>query len=975
VSDTVTYSIPIPPDMKTFGAYTAYAELRIFGEYVGVPWKPINWELKDFPAYARKGLTANFFVQRAFLDSHPARDPKTAAQRPKPRPPEYEKTKGKGREALDDAINKRYWKKTGSEDAEKVDPRERSKVDLWNMYRDEILAEGAEVKKLPPELKDWVGGDSNVTPEEYAQLLRIAKLLEKLSAEDIALFKRVAVGSADNLDVFEVSLSMFLEHKDEIRKALSTPEPPADAAQGPSDTLIDPAKFAAMSERDKYLLAQQKAWEMTGDQFKHMATHPGETAWGFVKGANPVNPETFREIGKDMSEAGDGTANGWARFAGGVGATTKIAGWLLVVGGVVYAVSWLVGVGEIVTLAVALEYGVLALGGLSLFEAELRIKAASQAKTPEEYQDQIQKSASAMTNALLCFAMYGFARGLRFIAKTYFPKTLKSLDNLAERMRNKVRLFNKLSDARAAARANVTEMQEQMARGATAAKDAARAQAAAIKAMTVEEFARKLDSGELFEGQAAPPGEKILWQDLLKTAEGRDAVLKVQERAGTVSAEDLREFDAQDKELTDKLNRLLADVDKAGTHEELNKAVEDFKESLKNKAGDAAVRSRQQRVQERAQREAEAAKAEADAKAAKVAARLKELADTLGPEAFKNLMAGSGGRTLQLAEIEKLLAQHGMSNVRWAAANLSGPEAEALLRDLHPEAVKELSEITSKQAQDLVGALHNDLVNDLAPVVGGKRALELAQNVGEPALRSLLKGPKPMTPARLGELADQLTEPVLKNLATPKDGVSLGAADVEDLLRLQKVATIKWAGSQLTGPETRALLQKVTPEQVSGFQAVDPKNAVAPRIAMRLVKLMELQGITPAEFEGLKMKAADDLTPAQNSAMKAIREGIPHPTADTWMQKVIPAKFLSKYVDNIWQVSGFIAKAEDTAALKSCPEVVDGMRLDYSGTEFGASDPSYGLIRFRTAEVGKIEIPYGKAMGGGWRSAANTIRS
>ena len=176
MSDTVTYSIPIPPDAKTFGAYTAYAELRIFGEYVGAPWQPMNWDLKDFPTYARRGVSGNFFVLRSFLALHPARDPKTASQRPKPRTPEYEKATGKSKEALDRTIDKRYWKNTGSEEETKVDPGKRSQVDLWNMYRDEILAEGAEVKKLPPELKSWVVGESQIPPEEYAQLLRIAKI-------------------------------------------------------------------------------------------------------------------------------------------------------------------------------------------------------------------------------------------------------------------------------------------------------------------------------------------------------------------------------------------------------------------------------------------------------------------------------------------------------------------------------------------------------------------------------------------------------------------------------------------------------------------------------------------------------------------------------------------------------------------------------------------------------------------------------
>src|SRR5262245_62059796 len=88
----------------------------------------------------------------------------------------------------------------------------------------------------------------------------------------------------------------------------------------------------------------------------------------------------------------------------------------------------------------------------------------------------------------------------------------------------------------------------------------------------------------------------------------------MKDRYATVDAADLTEFDAQLKELTDKIDKALADVAGARIHEELTKALDDFDRSLKDD-GRAATKAREQRVRERAQAEAEREKANADAEA------------------------------------------------------------------------------------------------------------------------------------------------------------------------------------------------------------------------------------------------------------------------------------------------------------------------------------------------------------------------
>jgi hypothetical protein len=113
-----------------------------------------------------------------------------------------------------------------------------------------------------------------------------------------------------------------------------------------------------------------------------MMTHPGETAVDFAKTMTLMNTgETFRGIGQDMAEAASGEADAWARWAGGVGAGAKLSGWLLAVGGVLYVLSWLTGIGELATIAAFMGAMLASTIVLSGVEYELRIQAAAEAQS------------------------------------------------------------------------------------------------------------------------------------------------------------------------------------------------------------------------------------------------------------------------------------------------------------------------------------------------------------------------------------------------------------------------------------------------------------------------------------------------------------------------------------------------------------------------------------------------------------------
>ena len=57
--------------------------------------------------------------------------------------------------------------------------------------------------------------------------------------------------------------------------------------------------------------------------------------------------------------------------------------------------------------------------------------------------------------------------------------------------------------------------------------------------------------------------------------------------------------------------------------------------------------------------------------------------------------------------------------------------------------------------------------------------------------------------------------------------------------------------------------------------------------------------------------------------------------------------------------------AQDVKQLKNYDDIYNSLRLDYVDSDFNpATDECVGVIRFKTPEIWKIDIPYNQAMGG-----------
>ena len=173
--------------------------------------------------------------------------------------------------------------------------------------------------------------------------------------------------------------------------------------------------------------------ELALKQVKWAVTHPGETAKNMIKGV--VRPDqVFGEAWKDLKEAWSGKG-GYRRWAGGVGATAKVSGWVAAAAFVAWLALLLIpGVNVAVLLQTALYVGTASLA-LSMIEGKLRVQAAADAPTVEQAKEQINKSAAANAGVLIAGALMILTYGAKLILKTPIPGRLKTLGGAVDAAR------------------------------------------------------------------------------------------------------------------------------------------------------------------------------------------------------------------------------------------------------------------------------------------------------------------------------------------------------------------------------------------------------------------------------------------------------------------------------------------------------------------------------------------------------------
>ena len=130
-----------------------------------------------------------------------------------------------------------------------------------------------------------------------------------------------------------------------------------------------------------------------------------------------------------------------------------------------------------------------------------------------------------------------------------------------------------------------------------------------------------------------------------------------------------------------------------------------------------------------------------------------------------------------------------------------------------------------------------------------------------------------------------------------------------------------------------------------------------------LPELLKKEGITAEQFVNYTNYVRKELPYTPRAQIARLRNAVPSPTAETVMQKVIPASDLEMYISGRYdKIQGFITKAADTKHFNSFDDLYYGLRLDYDGTKFFLDEGACYAIRFKSEEVPlQINVPRGRA--------------
>jgi hypothetical protein len=442
----------------------------------------------------------------------------------------------------------------------------------------------AELNALPKSIKDLLRGGEEIKPENLAQLLRIANKLQQLEPEDLALYKLLAKKLAADLDAFERSVDFFVQFKAQIKaqantektKQATNKEPTLEEKLSKTWNQFDESKFGGMNVSQKEALARDIAAQQRNIQLEHMATHPGETAVGMVEGVVRVD-KTAKAIAEDVKDAVDGDKGAYTRMAGAVGAYNK---YVAAAASIVFIALLFVPGVNLIELAVAgLAVGAATIV-LSVAESELRIKAAGEAKTPEEYKTDIAKSAAAQTQAVVAAAMIALTLAMKIIARIPLPGRYQ---NVGAAMKAAQSALLKKSGIGPAWQSVKTELLSKLRSSKQGLPEALAEQsksisetAKAVEAMSNDEFVKQLAAGDpkLADLGISSDQAKAI-QQISGTPEGKG----IPERLRQDSLKALQDAPVEAGKKVDQFLKNVDDaiekVEKAQSEEQLKSAVDD----------------------------------------------------------------------------------------------------------------------------------------------------------------------------------------------------------------------------------------------------------------------------------------------------------------------------------------------------------------------------------------------------------------
>lgn len=217
--DYITRKVTVVKGLTGSQQFLRYAETIIFGRVVNIDWQattPGAASLLSDPArHVGESLTFRFrtslFV-RYGGETASAQDRAEADSAYKGLDPTLRST-------VDKEIDRRYYQSTGEIPGTLIKKGEKGKIDIWNSFQRQVLADKRKLDALPDAIKTFLGGPANFTPAQYEILSRLADKLSQFSAADLEDYKSKVNATTSDLALLESSIDQYLRERAEREQA------------------------------------------------------------------------------------------------------------------------------------------------------------------------------------------------------------------------------------------------------------------------------------------------------------------------------------------------------------------------------------------------------------------------------------------------------------------------------------------------------------------------------------------------------------------------------------------------------------------------------------------------------------------------------------------------------------------------------------------------------------------------------------
>jgi len=121
---------------------------------------------------------------------------------------------------------------------------------------------------------------------------------------------------------------------------------------------------------------------------------------------------------------------------------------------------------------------------------------------------------------------------------------------------------------------------------------------------------------------------------------------------------------------------------------------------------------------------------------------------------------------------------------------------------------------------------------------------------------------------------------------------------------------------------------------------------------------------TMPKFHSLRLLWPGAVPSAQRAVLKQLRDSLTYPANSTPLQKVLKVTDMNKYLNGTFDPSifGFQAVVNDVASLITPAQIIEGLRLDYSGGF--QNETQVGILTYRQQPGVTLTTPYSIANGG-----------